>query len=79
MSRINEADVRAALFQITRSQAVNGWALDFDFLSGALDSLDHATLALALEEKHGLKISDDDLPKLRTIGAFLRHADDQPG
>jgi acyl carrier protein len=33
-----------------------------------LDSLDHATILLQVEEKFGVKIPDDELANLRTVG-----------
>jgi acyl carrier protein len=74
MSRITEADVRAALREVTKSPAVDTWSTDFDFLQGAIDSLDHVTVALLLDERHGVKIGDTDLPRLRTIAAIVEFA-----
>jgi acyl carrier protein len=69
--------VRAALREITKSDAVYSWDANFDLLRGAIDSLDHATLALLLEERHGIRISDDELAHLRTIGSFVKFAAEQ--
>jgi acyl carrier protein len=77
MSQITEAEVRAALREITRSDAVCSWDVNFDFRRAAIDSLDHATLALLLEERHGITISDDELAQLRTIGSFVKFAAEQ--
>jgi acyl carrier protein len=74
MSRITEVDVRSALREVTKSSAVDAWNVDFDFLQGSIDSLDHVTLALILEERHGIKISDDELAPLRTIAAIVEFA-----
>jgi acyl carrier protein len=74
MSCLVEGDVRAALREVTKSTISDSWSADFDFLEGAIDSLDHVTLALLLDEKHGLKISDDELPRLRTIASIVKFA-----
>jgi acyl carrier protein len=74
MSHITEAEVRAALREIMKSDAVYSWDVSFDFRRSTIDSLDHATLALLLEERHGIKISDDELAQLRTIGSFVKFA-----
>jgi len=79
MSMITEADVRAALREVTKSPAVDTWSRDFDFLQGAIDSLDHVTVALLLDERHGLSISDNELPRLRTIAAIVEFAAGRPG
>jgi hypothetical protein len=46
MSCLVEGDVRAALREVTKSTISDSWSADFDFLEGAIDSLDHVTLAL---------------------------------
>ena len=71
---ITEDDVRNALQAVTRSRRVRDWPIDHDFLKGDMDSLDHATLALQLDEMHGLKIPDQDLPALKSIRAILKYA-----
>jgi acyl carrier protein len=71
---INEEDVRKALQKVVPSAPVSTWSADYDFTQGALDSLDHATLALHLDEQHGLKIPDSDLPVLTSIRAIVDYA-----
>jgi acyl carrier protein len=74
MTTLSDADVRAVLKQVLKNDAPDGWALDYNFLDGEIDSLDHATMALLLEEKFGLKISDDDLRGLSTIAKVQKFA-----
>lgn len=71
---ISEGDVRAALRQVLKTEAVERWPVDFDFQDGAMDSLDLATFALLLDERHGVHIPDERLPELRTIRAVLEIA-----
>lgn len=40
-------------------------------LDSGLDSLDLATLMMALEDKYGVTISEDDLVKLRSLNAIV--------
>jgi acyl carrier protein len=71
---ITEADVRNALQKVVPSAPVPTWSVDYNFTQGPLDSLDHATLALYLDEQHGLKIPDSDLPALTSIQAIVDYA-----
>jgi acyl carrier protein len=76
---ITEADVRSALQKTLKDQGVQDWELTFDFREDALDSLDHATFALLLDERHGLTISDADLDRLNTIQAVLDYVAEKNG
>lgn len=78
MTTLTEADVRAVLKQVLKNNAPDEWAPDYNFLDGDIDSLDHATFALLLEEKHGLKIGDDELRGLSTIALTVKFAQSQP-
>lgn len=40
-------------------------------LDSGLDSLDFATVMMALEDKYGVAISEDDLEKLRSLNAIV--------
>ena len=75
MTTLSEADVRAVLKQVLKNNAPDDWAPDYNFLDGDIDSLDHATLALLLEEKYGLKIADDELRDLSTIAKVQKFAE----
>ena len=74
MTTLSDADVRAVLKQVLKNDAPDAWAPDYNFLDGDIDSLDHATLALLLEEKFGLKISDEELRGLSTIAKIQAFA-----
>ncbi len=39
------------------------------------DSLDVMELMMALEESYGIKIPDEDLPKLTTVGSVVEYID----
>jgi acyl carrier protein len=74
MHMISEADVRKALQKVVPAAPVATWSVDYRFTEGALDSLDVATLALHLDEQHGVKIPDGDLPALTSIRAIVEYA-----
>jgi acyl carrier protein len=40
-------------------------------LESGLDSLDFATLMMALEDKYGVAITEDDLEKMRSLNAIV--------
>jgi len=71
---LTEAQVRMTLRSVLKSSRPDQWTVDFNFREGDMDSLDHATLALYLDENFQLTISDDDLPSLVTIQAILDFA-----
>lgn len=71
---LSEGEVRTILGQVIKTAEINAWDVNYDFRDSALDSLDHANLALLLEEKHGLMIPDEALPQLNTIRAILDYA-----
>ena len=71
---ISERDVRTALQTVVKRDEVWTWDVAFDFREGTLDSLDHATLALYLDEHCGLQIADAELAELRSIESILAFA-----
>ena len=71
MTTITENQVRDIIRQITRSDSVYNWPADFNFREREIDSLDHATLGLALEEKCSLKIKDEELDELTSISSII--------
>lgn len=73
MTAISERATRTALKQVV-GIAVDGWDLDYNFLDGALDSLDHATFLLHLEEKYNLIVPEEDVAVLSTIRAVVDYA-----
>jgi acyl carrier protein len=75
MTTITENEVRDIIRQISRSDSVDDWPADFDFREGEIDSLDHATLGLALEEKCNLKIKDEELDELTSISSIMAFLD----
>lgn len=70
---MTEHDVRKALEETVHSDAPRSWAVDFNFRNGAIDSLDHATFLLALQERFDFHVADADVPGLNTIDAVLAY------
>jgi acyl carrier protein len=71
---VTEADVRSA---IRRSVAgIDADTIDpaADFYTVGIDSLDHASILLELQEKNGLVVPDDDLAECRSIQNILKYA-----
>ena len=71
---MTDDDVRKLLVAVLKDARPNGWAVDYRFLGDALDSLDHASFVLALEEARGFKVPDDDLASLDTIAHVVDYA-----
>ncbi|HEY7675247.1 MAG TPA: phosphopantetheine-binding protein [Burkholderiales bacterium] len=72
---LTEADVRKALKETIKSDKVESWSVDYNFRkAGALDSLDHVTFLLRLNENHGMQVPDHDVDKLTSIQAVLAYA-----
>ena len=69
MKKIEE-EIRKILKTITKNNDPTTWDQTYIFSPGSLDSLDMATLALTLEEKFAIKISDEDLVKITTISSI---------
>lgn len=70
---IDATDVRNALKKILRNEEPLSWSEDFNFRLEKVDSLDHLSLAMLLEETYNVKIANEDLPKLKTIGDVIQH------
>ena len=66
----NEIDqtIRAILSDIRDGLDFSNTSTDADFGDVGLDSLDTASLLLEVQERFGVKISDDDAEDLNTIG-----------
>lgn len=72
-------DVRRLLVAVLKDGRPNGWPIDYRFLGDALDSLDHASFVLAVEELGGFKVPDDDLAALDSIAHVTDYADGRVG
>jgi acyl carrier protein len=62
-----EQKVRELLSEVRDGQDYTKASVDIDFEEAGLDSLDTASLLLAIQEAYDLDISDDDAGELTTI------------
>jgi acyl carrier protein len=74
---MTEADVRNALAAALNSEKPRTWEIDYRFLGDAVDSLDHASFILALQEQFGIVVPDEDVGRLDTIANVLAYAHDR--
>ncbi len=71
---LTEADVRDAIAKTVLN--VDAQALDANasFFDSGVDSLDHASILLELQEKFGLNVPDSDLAQCQSIAGILAYA-----
>ncbi|UVC09967.1 hypothetical protein IHQ71_04975 [Rhizobium sp. TH2] len=62
-----EQKVRELLSEVREGQDYTKLSVDIDFEEAGLDSLDTASLLLAIQETYDVDISDDDANELTTI------------
>jgi acyl carrier protein len=67
---IDEKKLRMMFCEVLGHDAPMVWEDGFDFRESEVDSLDMATFALRIQEVTGQRISDADLPQLRTLDAL---------
>lgn len=67
MTAAIEQKVRELLSEVREGQDYTKASVDIDFEEAGLDSLDTASLLLALQEAYDVDISDDDATELTTI------------
>lgn len=72
---ITDQDVRNAIAQAVDNFDPSGMGADEDFFDAGLDSLDHASILLALQENHDLTIPDEAVDDCRSINAILAFAE----
>jgi len=51
---------------------------DRPLLEAGLDSLDFASMLMAVEDRYGVKIDDKDIPRLRTIRDLVGYLERSP-
>jgi acyl carrier protein len=70
---MTEPDIRSLLAATLNSRKPEDWRLDYRFLGDTVDSLDHASFVLALQERVGFHVPDEDLQRLDTIGNVMAY------
>lgn len=71
---ISEDDIRSALSRAIGTSSPEKWAIDYNFLESEVDSLDHATFLLALEEDFEIFVPEENVADLDTIKSVLAFA-----
>lgn len=71
---VNEADIRAAIASAVVNFDSQAISVDEDFYESGLDSLDHASILLALQENSGLTVPDEALEECRSISGIIEYA-----
>jgi acyl carrier protein len=71
---VTEADVRGAIQNTVAGIDAGVIDITADFYNVGIDSLDHASILLELQEKNGLVVPDEDLATCRSIQGILSYA-----
>jgi acyl carrier protein len=71
---ITEQDIRKAIANAVDGFDATALAAGEDFFDAGLDSLDHATVLLGIQEDCGLTIPDDAVNQCRSINGILEYA-----
>lgn len=71
---ITEQAIRDAIAKSVDDFDASGLGADDDFFDAGLDSLDHATVLLGIQEECGLTIPDEAVDQCRSINGILEYA-----
>ena len=71
---ITEQDIRDAIGKTVDDFDASGLSVGDDFFDAGLDSLDHATVLLGIQEDCGLAIPDEAVDQCRSINGILEYA-----
>jgi acyl carrier protein len=71
---ITEQDVRDAIGKAVDGFDLSALSAGDDFFDAGLDSLDHATVLLGIQEDCGLTIPDEAVDQCRSINGILEYA-----
>ena len=71
---VTEADIRDAIQKTVAGIDAKAIGVAADFYDSGIDSLDHASILLELQEKNGLIVPDSDLAQCRSIQGILSYA-----
>lgn len=71
---LSEADVRQAIAKTVLNIDAMTVSAQSDFDDIGIDSLDHSSILLELQERHGLNVPDADLAACRSIAGILSYA-----
>lgn len=71
---LTDADIREAIRKTVLNVDAASIAADSDFYDVGIDSLDHSSILLELQERHNLSVPDDQLAACRSIQGILKYA-----
>jgi acyl carrier protein len=76
---LNESDIRSIISEAVPTIDAFALKIDSEFDGAGIDSLDRSVILLALQEKHGLVVPDEDLDQTNSIGKILAYAAKRTG
>jgi len=71
---LKEDDIRRVIAEVVRNVDATQLSADCEFADSNIDSLDHWSILLALQEKFGLVVPDEDLEQTTSIEKILTYA-----
>lgn len=71
---VTEADIREAIRKTVLNVDAAAIPAAADFYDVGIDSLDHSSILLELQERHGLNVPDADLAACRSIAGIMSYA-----
>jgi acyl carrier protein len=74
---LKESDIRKVISEIVSMIDADALAADSEFADVNIDSLDHWSILLALQEGFGLVVPDQDLERTTSIAKILAYAAEQ--
>jgi acyl carrier protein len=71
---VSEKQLRGVIAEVVPTIDIASLPTHGVFADNGIDSLDHASILLALQERHGLIVPDEDLPRTTSIAGILSYA-----
>jgi acyl carrier protein len=71
---LSESDIRNVISEVVHTIDVGTLGVDSEFSDTNMDSLDHWSILLALQELFGLVVPDEDLEQTTSIGKIMAYA-----
>ncbi len=71
---VSEAQLRTIIAEAVPTIDAAKLPADVAFADSGIDSLDYAAILLALQERHGLVVPDEDLSRTASIAGILAYA-----
>jgi acyl carrier protein len=70
---LKESDIRRIIAEVVRTVDATNLRTDSEFAESNIDSLDHWSILLALQEEFGLVVPDEDLERTTSIEKILAY------